>query len=157
MCYCCSKKSTWGVTLIEMLMVLAIISIVASITLFYVNSDNFRLQSEARNMRSELTYAKAEAVKRNARTEVQLFSDRYEIRVVVAGQPSVLRTVTLNEKVSLKSETLGDLSEDDDLFEFFSNGTSEFNEVRMKNSSRNFSIKTNNTGRIFIEGPSDNI
>jgi len=71
------RRHNAGLTIIEMLMVMALIAIMAGIGLLHINSAGFRLQSEARNIRTALFDARYEAIKRNVSQEMRLFTDRY--------------------------------------------------------------------------------
>ncbi len=73
-----SHKISSGLSLMEMMVVLLIISIFTGMGLFYLNSDAYRLKAEANNLKSTLQEARMDAVKRGETVSVEVFSDRYE-------------------------------------------------------------------------------
>ena len=139
------KSNSPGMTIIEMVMVMAIISILTAISLFYVNSDNFRLNSEARNLRSALTQARMDAVQTNQRTTVKLWTDRYE--------DSRGAIIDLSPKnITLRFSGGGSLPDGGYTLSFSPSGTTSNSHYHMINQAGNsISIQMNAVGRIWLE------
>ncbi len=145
-----------GMTIIEMLMVLAIISIMSAISLFYVNSDNFRLNSEARNIRSTLMQAKTEAVKRNVSTRVNFSVSGYEWVIPNDNGEIILGSHSVHENIMIKSKDLESLTSQNNYITFSPRGTSNNPHIKVANNMRHFSIRVTSAGRIFTLGPNEN-
>ena len=69
-----------GLTFMELLVVLFLISILVSMSIHHINADDYRLRQEARNLRSTLSDARMEAIRTNETASVRLWTDRYENR-----------------------------------------------------------------------------
>lgn len=144
-----NKHNMQGMTIIEIFMTLGIVSVLMTTSLFYLNSDNFRLNSEVRNLRSALTQARAEAVKRNTGIKVDLSSIGYD--TVVSSDNSLISGHLLYKGIVLLSQDLETLTTD--AISFAAMGTASNAHIKIANSSRNYSVRVNSTGRILIEGP----
>lgn len=142
-----------GLSLIELLVVLAIISILASTGLVYINTDGYRLRVEANNLKSTLQEARMEAVKRNENVTVTIHKNRYEITdkdgnsinkpVVYIDQRL---TVLTSGHEEFDSETTRGIT-------FTALGRATFNfHIRIKNHQGNFyKLCTHFAGRIWLE------
>lgn len=140
-----TRRSIAGLTIIEVLVVVAIISVMSGIGLFYINSANFRLQSEARNIRSALFHARLDAIKTNSNTTIKFYTDRYE-----DGRGN---TIDIAEKgLSLKFSGGGSLPSGGYSLTFSPTGTTANSHYHLANLAGNkVSIKLNSVGRIWLE------
>ena len=77
-CNVSNSRDADGMTIIEILVVVAILSIMSGIGLFYINSNSFQLQSDVRNIRSTLMKARLDSIKLNKNITVTIYKDRYE-------------------------------------------------------------------------------
>lgn len=154
--YCCtynvgpmiknkSGRLSQGMTIIEVLMVLAIISIMTAISLFYVNSDNFKLNAEARNLRSALTQARMDAVQTNQKATVKLWTDKYE------DSRGAIVDLSSND-IMLTFSGGGSLPSGGYTLSFSPSGTTSNSHYHMTNRSGNsISIQMNSVGRVWLE------
>lgn len=139
------RRRASGLTIIEVLVVMAIISIMSGIGLFYINSANFKLQAEARNIRAAFFYARQEAIKSNTSSTVKLFVDRYE--------DSRGSSIYFGSKGLILTTSSGDsLPNDGETITFYPSGMTETSNYHLKNISGSIIvIRMNNTGRIWLE------
>ncbi|MFW6005173.1 MAG: GspH/FimT family pseudopilin [Desulfonatronovibrionaceae bacterium] len=137
----------FGLTIVEVLIVLAIVGIMAGISLLSVDWEAFRLKSGAQNLRSSLMKARAEAVKTNTNASVDLLPESFSVVV----QDTVQDTHTLDDDLTLCSTDLSPLSTDS--ISFTPMGRSSNAHVKISNAQNNFSILVNPAGKITIEGP----
>ncbi len=144
------NRRRYGLTIIELLIVLAIISLMTGIGLLYINSDNFRLLSEVRNFRSMLVKAKGEAAKRNVGVSVYFLESSYQMRLTDSS--AALISKTLPDTIKIVSKDSTPLTSEG-YFNFTGIGTAKNHHIKIKNNDRNYSIKVNSVGRILIEGP----
>lgn len=141
-----SRLKSSGLSLMEMLIVLLIISIFSGMGLFYVNSDGHRLRSEANNLKSTLQKARMEAVKKGESVKITVFVDRYEISS--SNTPvyfnEQITVYTGGEKpVKFEEGTDRDVS-------ITSLGTTNGLHVIIGNKNNYYSICVNIAGRIWI-------
>ncbi|WP_028574218.1 GspH/FimT family pseudopilin [Desulfonatronovibrio hydrogenovorans] len=139
------SASCHGLTIIEALLTLAIISILSGIALVYINSDSFRLNSEARNLRSALSQARMLAVKTNQSATVKIWTGKYEDSsgVVVDLQAQGL---------TLAFSGGGSLPDGGYTLRFSPSGTTPNSHYHLSNQSgETISIRMNSVGRIWLE------
>lgn len=136
-----------GLSLTELLLVLLIISLLAGFSLFYLNTADFRLRSQANNLRSSLQRAKAEAVSKNASAQVQVFADKY--------QGSWQRSpVHFPEGLQALDADLEPLGNKESTITFTPLGTASNAHLHLQNSQgKYYCLQINSTGRISIHGP----
>ena len=147
------RQGSAGLSLIELLVVLAIIAILAGTALVYINTDGYRLRAEANNLKSTLQEARMEAVKRNESVRVVLDPEWY--RVEMSNDPGeVLGHYNLRDNISLHCKGMKELTTDS--ITFGSLGTASNSHIKIGNSSRNYSVFVNPAGRIMLDGPYEN-
>jgi len=138
------RQGSSGLSLIELLVVLAIIAVLAGTALVYINTDGYRLRAEANNLKSTLQEARMEAVKRNTRAYINLYVDMYTISLPDQDD-KVLASVKLPNELELEFNR--------NPISFQPLGTSGNYEVVIKNNKQHYSLIVRTAGRIFIEGP----
>ncbi len=74
-------QGSTGLSLVELLLVLAIMAILTGTGLVYMNTDGYRLRAEANNLKSTLQEARMEAVKRNESVRVVLDPEWYRVEM----------------------------------------------------------------------------
>ncbi len=139
-----SQDST-GLSLVELLLVLAIMAILTGTGLVYMNTDGYRLRAEANNLKSTLQEARMEAVKRNESASVKLWTQQYETSTgaVVDLSPHDL---------SLSFSGGGSLPSGGYTITFSPLGTAPNSHYHLKNPSDNkISVRINSVGNIWLE------
>ena len=142
-----------GLSLIELLVVLAIIAILAGTALVYINTDGYRLRAEANNLKSTLQEARMEAVKRNESVRVVLDPEWYRVELV-SNSDKVLGHYTFSGDIGLYSKDMDGLTTNS--ITLGSLGTASNSHIKIGNSSQNYSLYVNSAGRIMIDGPHEN-
>ncbi|WP_084031956.1 GspH/FimT family pseudopilin [Desulfonatronum lacustre] len=139
------KRNTGGLTIIEVLVVVAIISIMSGIGLFYINSASFRLQSEARNIRSALFHARIDAIKTNSDVTMKFYTDKYD-----NGRGN---SIDLSGNgLSLSFSGGGALPTGGYTVTFSPSGTTANSNYHLTNlAGDKISIQMNSVGRIWLE------
>lgn len=139
------RRRVVGLTIIEVLVVMAIISIMSGVGMLYINSASFRLQSEARNIRTALFHARQEAIKSNRESTVIVYADRYENsrgESIEFGSENLILTFSNGTALPTGGYTIT----------FSSSGTTPNSNYHLKNDSGDtISIRMNSTGRIWLE------
>lgn len=154
-----SKKNNKGFTLLELLVVIAMIAIVGSIAM--VSSGdmlaNSRLKSDARQLRSEIMKAKLMAVNTNSEVEINITkkdtssNGKLEVKRDTDGNGNK----DLVEEIKLDKGSANEI-EDDLSFEFNSRGrpditgSSETFDIK-NNKGKSFTIEISLTGRVEIK------
>lgn len=147
------QNQALGLTLIELLIVVLIIAILSGSAIFYVNTDSYRLKAEANNLKSTLEEVRAEAIKRNTKTKLTVYHDRYKI-TDKDNNPINIPTVYIDENLKMytagneefQSDTTRDVT-------FTSLGRTTFNfHVRLREPKGNFyKICAHFGGRTWLE------
>ncbi len=139
-----------GMSLMELLVVLAIIAILAGTALVYINTDGYRLRAEANNLKSTLQEARMEAVKRNESVKVVLNPEWY--RVEMSNDPNdVLVNYSLPENIGLHCKDMGELTTNS--ITLGSLGTASNSHIKIGSNNKNYSLFVNSAGRIILDGP----
>lgn len=129
----------------EILVVMAIISLMAGIGLMFIPSESFRLQSEARNIRTALFQARLDAIKTNTNISVRFYSDRYvdsRGAAVDFGSRGFLLTFSGGGQLPKSGYPLT----------FSPSGTASNSHYHLKSRSGDtMSIRVNSLGRIWLE------
>jgi prepilin-type N-terminal cleavage/methylation domain-containing protein len=132
-----------GLTLIEMLIVVGIISIMSGIGVTFLNFKGLQLKSAAYELKTALMSARAEAIKRNADVQVQFdaVNDTYN---ATNDLGTVLFARTLDQRV--------DLSTNNTSVTFKPLGTatnSNFQIIATNGAS--YTVQVNSVGKISLE------
>ena len=146
-------QGSTGLSLIELLVVLAIIAILAGTALVYINTDGYRLRAEANNLKSTLQEARMEAVKRNESVTVVLDPEWYRVEMA-SDSDDILVHYNLRENIGLHCKEMGELTTDS--ITFGSIGTASNSHIKIGDNSRNYSVFVNPAGRILLDGPYEN-
>ncbi|WP_291319316.1 GspH/FimT family pseudopilin [Desulfonatronospira sp.] len=150
-------NASTGLSLIELLVVLAIIAILAGTALIYINTDGYRLRAEANNLKSTLQAARMEAVNRNERVRIDFAVNSYTVRLMENNNnEEVLQSTNLPPGLNLKSRDLSSLTIYNDYINFQALGTAHPRHIRLTNDTSNYSIRIRPTGRIILAGPMPN-
>jgi len=144
------KKSTTesGFTLVELMVVVAIIAIVAGLTIGEINTDSYQLKSRAHTLKAHMMQAKLEAVKRDLRVRVAIngTNDGYSIHSIDSEDNTVTTIITI--RYANKFTFTGGTTT------FSPRGTSNSNSfiiVKKDTTNPEYSIITNNIGRVRLE------
>ena len=139
-------QASTGMSLVELLVVLAIIAILAGTALVYINTDGYRLRAEANNLKSTLQEARMEAVKRNEGVKVVVYKDFYE--VTTGSKQVFLHDEIIVYTGETEPEKFYDDTERD--VSFTSLGTTNGLHVILGIKDSYYSICVNTVGRIWI-------
>ena len=147
-----SDFSNPGFTLVELMVVIAIIAIIASFTFAEINTASYRLKTVAHTMKAHLTQAKLEAVKKGCkvRLKINATNDGYSVSMLDDSDPpnevgSPLRTVSYPGKFTFTSAN--DTT-------FTPLGTANSNSITIVNQGTTepeYTIYINNIGRVIFE------
>ncbi len=146
-------QGSTGLSLVELLLVLAIMAILAGTGLVYMNTDGYRLRAEANNLKSTLQEARMEAVKRNESVKVVLDPEWYRVEMV-NDSDDVLVHYNFRDNIGLHCKDMGELTTGS--ITFGSLGTASNSHIKIGNNSRNYSVFVNSAGRILLDGPHEN-
>ncbi len=141
-----------GLSMIELLVVLAIIAILAGTALVYINTDGYRLRAEANNLKSTLQEARMEAVTRNENVKLTVYSDRYE--VMDNDGELIIPPVNIDNSLMFFTANNEEFQPDTTRNVIFTAlGRATFNfHVRLRNQAGNFyKICAQFGGRIWLE------
>ncbi|NDY42717.1 prepilin-type N-terminal cleavage/methylation domain-containing protein [Dissulfurirhabdus thermomarina] len=137
-----------GFTLVEVLMVCAVIAIMAGMAALYLNSEGLRLRKAAFNLRADVVRAKSEAVKRNRRIEIRFGAGNYTVELASNGTdlwvtPFPPERMTATAGYPGTPPTLS----------ISPRGTTTSGNVTLQNGTTRFILRTNNAGKVWLVGP----
>ena len=136
------SDSNKGFTLVELMVVIVIIAVVAGLTMGEINSDSYQLKSRAHTLKSHMTQAKLEAVKRDLDVTVTIngTNDGYSIDTATDN----ITSIRYADKFTFTgSDTT-----------FTPRGTANSGSVKIVKkgtSSPEYTISVNNIGRVRLE------
>lgn len=137
-----SKICCLGMTLVELMVVIAILSIVLGIAVLNLKSSKFKLKSATYNLRTHLLRAKSEAVKRNASVTVNFDSSTESYNATVSG--GLLFSFQLGDNI--------DLSTNNTSVSFTPIGTATNANIGLSSYGGSCSVRVTSSGRIYING-----
>jgi type II secretion system protein H len=143
-----SDFSNPGFTLVELMVVIAIIAIIASFTFAEINTASYRLKTVAHTMKAHLTQAKLEAVKKgkNVWLTINSTKDGYSIMTADStGTASTLKAIRYPGKFTFTSANNTT---------FTPLGTANSNSITIVHQGTTepeYKISINNIGRVRIE------
>ena len=143
-----SDFSNHGFTLVELMVVIAIIAIIASFTFAEINTASYRLKTVAHTMKAHLTQAKLEAVKKgqNVWLTINSTKDGYSIMTADStGTASTLKVIRYPGKFTFTSTNNTT---------FTPLGTANSNSITIVHQGTTepeYKISINNIGRVRIE------
>ena len=109
-----SMKKTTGFTLIELVMIIAVLAIVIAVGVPRLGniSSNNRMTTAINNLTADITYARSEAITRNANIDIVAnggnWANGWQIQdggTVLRNAPALLSTFTLTEAASITTIT----------------------------------------------------
>ena len=139
-------KGEFGMSMIELIVVVAIIAIMTAIAIPNLMPKRFEVRTAAFNLRSNLMQARTAAVKTNSDAIVTLDSSNNSYNATCAG--NTLFAVVLSNDVGL---TTGNTS-----ITFKPLGTASSSTLMLVGSSGNCTVKVKGSGRVFIDGDCPN-
>lgn len=97
-----------GVTLIELITVLAILGIIIYITSFSNNIDTYlTLQNEFLTIKDDINYIQRESIRNNRRCKIMLYNNQnyYLVETLDKNQNAITRKISLSSKLFLKNQS----------------------------------------------------
>ena len=140
--------SECGFTLVELMIVVAIIAIIAGLTMGEINSASYQLKSRAHTLKAHMTQAKLEAVKRNLDVKITIngTNDGYSVNSIDAAG-SIVTNITNVRYANKFTFTGGDTT-------FTPRGTANSNSVTIVGkgtTNPEYKVYVNNIGRVRLE------
>jgi len=143
-----SKLQSAGFTLVELMVTVAIMAIIAGLTFGNMNTASYRLKSTAHTLKSHMTQAKLEAVKRDLNVKVKIngTGDGYNITSIdSAGNViTIINTTKYTNKFSFSGSNIT----------FTPRGTANSGSITIVSkgtTNPEYTISVNNIGRIRLE------
>jgi type IV fimbrial biogenesis protein FimT len=148
-----SMRKDKGFTLLEMMVIIAIIGIVSAIAIpnMFSFATNMRLRSASRDLFSNFQQTRIKAIRQNSRWAVRFTTSGYRVEncgldnnCTAATDNTIVKTVNMSQEypgVSITSTT-------NVLVEFNSEGTSTTGTTTLANSGGSSSVIVDLTGRI---------
>jgi prepilin-type N-terminal cleavage/methylation domain-containing protein len=142
-----------GFTIIELVVILAIIAILATVTSLNIPSwrDNMTLRATARDIVSYFQFAKVEAAKRNATASIELTQGGQGVgrcKVMIGGQ--TLKEMTMPPKVTMTPPTIPVTT-----FQINNRGipVAGGGTVFLTNGPRTYNVVLSAAGAVSLNGP----
>ena len=139
-------SSQKGLTMIELMVVIAITAIIAGIVIPQINFGRSRFRDTVFNLKAHMMQAKSEAVRRNENVRVSFNqgAGSYTLQTVTTGK--TLLTVNLDPSITLAANYGGSNST-----RFNPRGNATNGNVSLTYNTETITVFTNNAGKIWTQ------